>query len=334
MLWNKCNVLKLVGDTHCPDTLDSKLDLFKRNRDDKFLAQTHDGITSFTARGTDVSAAKVYGILVSANGCALYVPVGRQHLGGNVEIRTVPICVGGGRDIHISAAGIKAETDEQVLLREAREELNQPIEIANRVALPTSVPADQAAYFLIRIKPNLSRIYYTWTVTNSDQVCAVRYWDLPTKFEVTHGQSMAKTNEELALKMFDELQCSTVNRDKWKSEWHGIAYGAAVALLLKNSINNRFYTGAMTYFTRWYGATKYSYVEKYKPYPTTADPEHETGCDGRCNSPAKPTLLGTASGSTSSRYIPPSKRVPQGSSSGSTGSNSKNWRRSTPTKTD
>lgn len=276
---NFCNVRALKQGL-CPAVVVPS-NVFLRNRFGLFKAHVVNGETVFDAAFSKGSSPKVYGVIEANNGCGIYVPVGRQSVG--VVLQPVPICVGGGRDIRITAAGYVKETDRQVIEREAREELKQSIDILNIQSLATSVAATDAQYYIVRLRSQLSTFYYSWDVQGSDQVTAVRYWSLPSLIEAQHGVPQTQPVGHMAQLLFDDLGCSATHRTAWLAEWHADAYDMTIRRLLMNSVRVDSGSEGFSILSRMYGNRKYTYRNQYAGYPASINPNHEVACDRRCN---------------------------------------------------
>lgn len=230
---------------------------------------------------------RAYGVLASENNAGLYVPIGRQDIGGNF-LGPVPICVGGGRDMELTAGGLVDETDQQVVEREAQEEIHQTLDIHAVNALVTpNVPGHQASYLLVTLRRNLSRVYFSWDVANSDQVIAMRWWPLPYPQDFPVGHRGGPGNPVLAMRLYDDLGCSAAHRAAWRAEWHAEAYQVAINAMLLGSVAIRplYNPGIDGHALMTAIATRrYTYGTAYAPFPTQNFIGH-VGHGGGCNFP-------------------------------------------------
>ncbi|MGY2276653.1 hypothetical protein ACW9H0_03340 [Pseudomonas monsensis] len=281
MLMNFCNVSALKQRL-CP-LVAVPTNVFSRNKWGLFKAHDVNGEIVFDAAYEGGNSPRVYGVIEANNGCGIYVPVGRQYNAG-AYILPVPICVGGARDLRITALGYVRETDQQVIEREAREELMQPIDILSIQPLATTVAAQDGQYYIVRLKSQLSTFYYSWDVAGSDQVTAVRYWSLPSLIEARHGVEQTQPAGEMAQLLFDDLGCSATHRAAWLAEWHASAYDATIRHLLRNSVRVDTGSEGFNILSRMYGNRKYTYRNQYPAFAPTVNPAHELTCRGRCNS--------------------------------------------------
>ncbi|KMN82708.1 8-oxo-dGTP pyrophosphatase MutT (NUDIX family) [Chromobacterium alkanivorans] len=270
------------------------------------------------------AASRVYGVISANNGCGLYVPIGKQSVTPMLALHPVPICVGGGRDMRITAGGLVNETDLEVIAREAAEELGEPLHILSSSPLATIRSGGHANYHLLRLSRELSRLYYAWDVNGSDQVTAVRYWAAPSLLERPHGGNLPA--DGLAEQLFDDMGCADAHRDAWLREWHAEAYGEAIRTLLNQSV--RLYSDAEGYYilSRWIGNRRYVYRDQYAPYPPEVTRAHEAGCNGQCRQRLQALLFPPPV----VVHPPVVARAPGGGASSSTwrggASSSSNWR--------
>ncbi|GEM_PF-3021141 len=237
----------------------------------------------FDARNNLAGATRrVYGVITGNNGCGIYVPIGRQNTGAGL-ISPVPICVGGGRDMRITAGGLANETDQEVIEREGHEEINQRINVTHMNLLNTGIPAGQAEYYSVRLGSELSTFYYSWHVANSDQVTAIRYWALPTLLEQPHGTNQVIAG--LARLLYNDMSCPLGSRATWEAEWHGLAYQDAINQMLNNSVRVDTGNEGLYQISRWYGNKSFTYNNAYAAYPPNAAFPHEGACGGACAYP-------------------------------------------------
>lgn len=276
---NFCNVRALKQQI-CPGAIVSSRNFFAP--DGLVYSSAINGVDYFDARNLGLGSKRVYGVISANNGCGIYVPIGRTSTGKQV-LNHVPICVGGGRDMYFTAAGLTQETSEETITREAREEIGAELDILSIQPLNVvQVSAQQAEYYLVRLNSELSKLRYSWDVHGSDQVVAIRYWAIPNTWETVHGSGHRHTQGEMAGLLFDDLSCDVVHRPAWINEWHAYAYDKAIGEMLTASVRHPWSDSGLATMSRWYANLRHNYHSDYADYTAALQEAHEIGCNTRC----------------------------------------------------
>ncbi|WP_440028574.1 hypothetical protein [Chromobacterium amazonense] len=244
-------------------------------------AEKKDNTYWFEANKSRKNPPKIYGILKSPNNLGLYVPIGMQR---PMNMQKVPICVGGGRAMHISPSGLIVEEDKDVIVREALEEIGIKLNISTvEEILGTVKSFKNAKYYLVTLKNELSLFTNSWEVEKSDQVSHVVYWPIPPQ----------KPSVELDEVLFKELHCLKANLKQWQQEWHAEAYKLAIAkvMLLTTTHKPSFFMDLKNRVSNVFTCTgRLAYKEIKNDYSTSTTTKHVC-LDGKCEPSIKPSFV-------------------------------------------
>ena len=186
------------------------------------------GIQYFAAQE---EPSKCYGILVSPQNQGIYVPVGRQGLGGGRFLEPVPICVGGTREVAYfrGRPALEAESVLECIRREAEEELQQPVEPF--LVRSPEVYRDERGRVTIRrvtLTQELSTWKHTWHVRGSEEVTAVIWMSSARLRRIFEDVAWVPgaPGDMLADILYFHLDGNPRDRRTWLDEWFGRAYSA------------------------------------------------------------------------------------------------------------